>query len=120
MSSMKLCISEATTMAATFAEDVAGFADAGCSAMEVWLTKLETHLEKHSPADARKMLEDRQMKLAAASYQGGLLLSQGRNARPISTTSGVASIFASISGSLRCWLPRTSTDLWTSRLSSGR
>jgi 4-hydroxyphenylpyruvate dioxygenase len=77
MKRMKLCISEATTMAATFAEDVAGFADAGCSAMEVWLTKLETHLEKHSPADTRKMLEDRQMALAAASYQGGLLLSQG-------------------------------------------
>jgi 4-hydroxyphenylpyruvate dioxygenase len=45
--------------------------------MEVWLTKLETHLEKHSLADTRKFLEDQQMSLVAASYQGGLLLSQG-------------------------------------------
>lgn len=45
--------------------------------MEVWLTKLETHLEKHSLADTRQLLEDQQMSLVAASYQGGLLLSQG-------------------------------------------
>jgi 2-keto-myo-inositol isomerase len=74
---MKPCISEATTLPCTFAEDVAAYADAGCSGMEVWLTKLETHLENHSTADTRKLLEDRQITLAAASYQGGLLLSQG-------------------------------------------
>jgi len=70
-------MSEATTMAASFAADVQTFAAAGFRAMEVWLTKLETHLEKHSLADTRKLLEDQQMTLAAASYQGGLLLSQG-------------------------------------------
>ena len=53
------------------------FAEGGCHALEVWLTKLETHLETHSAADTRKLLEDHQMTLAAASYQGGLLLSQG-------------------------------------------
>jgi 4-hydroxyphenylpyruvate dioxygenase len=45
--------------------------------MEVWLTKLETHLEKHSAADTRALLADRAVTLAAAAYQGGLLLSQG-------------------------------------------
>lgn len=74
---MKPCISEATTMPGTFAEDVRAYADAGCPAMEVWLTKLETHLETHSAADTLKFLEDRHMALAAAAYQGGLLLSQG-------------------------------------------
>ncbi len=78
---MKPCISEATTLPATFAEDVAAYADAGCSAMEVWLTKLETHLEQHSAAETRQLLADRQMTLAAASYQGGLLLSQGEQRR---------------------------------------
>jgi 4-hydroxyphenylpyruvate dioxygenase len=78
---MKPCISEATTMPGTFAEDVAAYADAGCPALEVWLTKLETHLEKHTPADTRKLLEDRQLTLAAAAYQGGLLLSQGDQRR---------------------------------------
>ncbi|HEY7312566.1 MAG TPA: sugar phosphate isomerase/epimerase [Gemmataceae bacterium] len=74
---MKPCISEATTLSSSFAEDVHGYADAGCPALEVWLTKLEAHLEKNSVADTCKLLEDRQIALAAASYQGGLLLSQG-------------------------------------------
>jgi sugar phosphate isomerase/epimerase len=72
------CISEASTLPRTFVEDVAGYADGGCQVMEVWLTKLETHLEKHSSSETRKLLEDRQMTLAAASYQGGLLLSQAQ------------------------------------------
>jgi sugar phosphate isomerase/epimerase len=74
---MKPCISQATTMPCPFADDVANFADAGCTALEVWLTKLEQHLEHHSAADTRKLLNDRGMILAAAAYQGGLLLSQG-------------------------------------------
>ena len=78
---MKACISEAVTLSRTFAEDVNGYADGGCHALEVWLTKLENHLEKHSVADTRKLIEDRQMTLAAASYQGGLLLSQGEQRR---------------------------------------
>src|SRR4051794_36404276 len=78
---MKPCISQACTMRGSFADDVAGFAEAGCHAAEVWLTKLETHLESHGPADTRKLLEDCQMTLAAAAYQGGLLLSQGEARR---------------------------------------
>lgn len=64
-------------MPSSFAEDVASFAEGGCSAMEVWLTKLETHLETHSVADTRKLLDDRGVKLVAASFQGGLLQSHG-------------------------------------------
>jgi 2-keto-myo-inositol isomerase len=71
------CISEVTTLPATFAEDVAAFADGGWPAMEVWLTKLETHLRTHTVEDTRRLLADRNMTLAAAAYQGGLLLSQG-------------------------------------------
>ncbi len=78
---MKLCISQATTMPLTFAEDVAAYADARCGAMEVWLTKLEQHLEKHSADDTRDLLEDRRVTLSAAAYQGGLLLSQGEARR---------------------------------------
>jgi 2-keto-myo-inositol isomerase len=74
---MKPCISEATTLPGTFAEDVARFADAGCRGMEVWLTKLEAHLEQHSVEATRTLLADRGLALAAAAYQGGLLLSQG-------------------------------------------
>ncbi|HLJ97600.1 MAG TPA: sugar phosphate isomerase/epimerase family protein [Gemmataceae bacterium] len=81
MNDMKLCISEATTLSATFAEDVEAYAEAGWTAMEVWLTKLENHLKTHSVAQTRQLLQDRQMTLAAASYQGGLLLSQGEQRR---------------------------------------
>jgi 2-keto-myo-inositol isomerase len=71
------CISEACTLKHSFQDDVAGYSEGGCRAMEVWLTKLEDHLNQHSPLETRSLLEDRQMTLAAASYQGGLLLSQG-------------------------------------------
>jgi sugar phosphate isomerase/epimerase len=74
---MKPCISEATTLPTTFADDVAAYADAACPGMEVWLTKLETHLDTHSLAETRELLQRRNLTLAAASYQGGLLLSQG-------------------------------------------
>lgn len=74
---MKPCISQATTMPSNFADDVANYADAGCPAMEVWLTKLEQHLEHTSAGNTRKLLAERGMTLAAAAYQGGLLLSQG-------------------------------------------
>jgi sugar phosphate isomerase/epimerase len=56
---------------------VANFSSVGCSALEVWLPKLESHLEKHSLDSTRKLLGDRNITLAAAAYQGGLLLSQG-------------------------------------------
>jgi sugar phosphate isomerase/epimerase len=78
---MNPCLSEVTTLPTPFADDVAAYAAGGCTAMEVWLTKLERHLEQHSAADTRKLLEDHQMTLAAASYQGGLLLSQGEQRR---------------------------------------
>lgn len=74
---MKPCISQATTMAAPFAEDVAAFAAAGWPAVEVWLTKLENHFATADAADTRKLLDDKGITLAAAGYQGGLLLSQG-------------------------------------------
>src|SRR5262249_26470876 len=78
---MKLCISEVSTMPASFREDVVGYSAAGCKCMEVWLTKLETALETDSAVDLRNFVEDKQVKLAAASYQGGLLLSQGEQRR---------------------------------------
>jgi sugar phosphate isomerase/epimerase len=71
------CISQATTLAGTFADDVENYPAAGCRAIEVWLTKLEKHLESISVSDTRKALSDRGITLLAASYQGGLLLSQG-------------------------------------------
>lgn len=64
-------------MPASFEEDVAALSQAGCPALEVWLTKLEQHLETASIEDTRKLLADKGVTPVAASYQGGLLLSQG-------------------------------------------
>lgn len=76
---MKLCISQSTTMTTSFAEDLKGYSDGGCTGIEVWLTKLEEHLKAHSAADTKKQVEDLGITLAGASYQGGLLLSQGES-----------------------------------------
>ncbi len=74
---MIACVSQVTTLPATFAEDIESYAAAGCMVTEVWLTKLEKHLEDVSASDTRKALVDRGIQLVAAAYQGGLLLSQG-------------------------------------------
>jgi 4-hydroxyphenylpyruvate dioxygenase len=71
------CISQATTLTTPFADDVREAASGGVTAVEVWLTKLETHLEELSAEDTRVFVADRGVKLVAAAYQGGLLLSQG-------------------------------------------
>ncbi|MCS7047322.1 MAG: sugar phosphate isomerase/epimerase [Gemmataceae bacterium] len=78
---MRPCLSAALTMSCSFADDVAHFADVGCHAMEVWLTKLEEHLERHSVATTKKLVADRGLELIAAAYQGGLLLSEGEARR---------------------------------------
>lgn len=74
---MKPCLSETLTLPASFADDVATFSEVGCHAIEVWLPKLETHLESHSLSDTRNLLGEWSVTLVAAAYQGGLLLSQG-------------------------------------------
>ena len=78
---MKLCISQATTLPASFADDLSAFADVGWPAVELWLTKLEKHLETATLDDVRRLLHDRQLVPAAAAYQGGLLLTQGEERR---------------------------------------
>ncbi len=78
---MKPCISQATTLPTPFADDIAGHAEGGWRAVEVWLTKLETHLETCSAHDTQRLLSDRGVTPAAAAYQGGLLLSQGEQRR---------------------------------------
>lgn len=78
---MTPCFSQACTMPTGFADDVAACADAGFAAMEVWLTKLEQHLEKTNADETRRFLAEKNLRLAAAAYQGGLLLSQGEARR---------------------------------------
>src|SRR5258708_1608401 len=71
------CISQATTLSRSFADDAEDYPAGRCTAIEVWLTKLEKHLQEVSAEATRKALADRGVTLIAAAYQGGLLLSQG-------------------------------------------
>jgi sugar phosphate isomerase/epimerase len=75
---MTPCIAQATTLAGSFADDLENYPAAGCRVLEVWLTKLEQHLETTMVAATRQQIADRGLTLAAAAYQGGLLLSQGQ------------------------------------------
>jgi 2-keto-myo-inositol isomerase len=74
---MKLCLSQSCTMTTPFADDLAAYAGGGCAAIEVWLTKLETHLQTHSVDETLRLIGQNGLTLAAAGMQGGLLLSQG-------------------------------------------
>jgi sugar phosphate isomerase/epimerase len=74
---MRPCVSQTCTLPAEPADDLAAFAAAGLPAAEVWLTKLEKHLETVSADATAKFLADHGIALAAAAYQGGLLASQG-------------------------------------------
>jgi 2-keto-myo-inositol isomerase len=78
---MKPCLSNVTTLPTPFLEDVNAYADAGVQAMEVWLTKMEEHLQKTPVPATKKLLQDRGLNLVAAAYQGGLLLTQGQQRR---------------------------------------
>ena len=74
---MKACINQVTTLSTPFEADLPAYARGGWTAVEVWLTKLETYLEAHSIAEARGLLDGEGLRAVAASMQGGLLLSRG-------------------------------------------
>ena len=74
---MKLAINQATTMPATFEEDVAAYASAGFDAVELWLDKVAKFLEKQPLQEARRLLSDHGLKPVGACFHFGVMLSQG-------------------------------------------
>jgi 2-keto-myo-inositol isomerase len=82
---MKLCLSSVTILPGTLADDISACAEAGCSYLEVWLTKLESYLQGNgawaTPSAVKQLMADKQVTFAGAAYQGGLLLSQGEARR---------------------------------------
>jgi 4-hydroxyphenylpyruvate dioxygenase len=78
---MRPCLGQVSSLSGSFEDDIDGFADAAGSAIELWLTKLETYLQARSIAEVSTRAADRGLTLAAASFQGGILLSQGESRR---------------------------------------
>src|SRR3954464_5253122 len=74
-------LSQVSCLNSPFDRDLEDFAAAGCQSVEVWLTKLETYLEKHTLKDVRYWLEKTRLNLGVASFQGGLVASQGEARR---------------------------------------
>jgi sugar phosphate isomerase/epimerase len=74
---MTPCISQACTLPADCADDLAAYAGAGWPAVELWLTKVEAYLQSHSAEQLQALFADGRLKPIAAAYQGGLLIAQG-------------------------------------------
>ena len=74
---MRPCISQATTLSTSFEDDLPAYSRSGWTAVEIWLTKLETYLRSHALSDAKAILQANGLVPAAAASQGGLLLSRG-------------------------------------------
>jgi len=74
-------LSQVCCLNSPFDRDLEDFAGAGCQCVEVWLTKLETYLESRTLKDVRYWLEKMRLSLPVASFQGGLLASQGDKRR---------------------------------------
>ncbi|MBI1904594.1 MAG: sugar phosphate isomerase/epimerase [Planctomycetia bacterium] len=70
-------LSQVCTLAAPLETDVADYAAAACRTIELWLGKVEAYLETHSAADLKRLLAEHEVSAPVASYQGGLLTSQG-------------------------------------------
>ncbi len=78
---MQPCLSQVCSLGSSFEDDMDGYADAAGSSMELWLTKLEDYLKTHGVEEVRSRAADRGLTLAAAAFQGGLLVSQGEARR---------------------------------------
>lgn len=74
-------LSQVCSLHSPFEDDLADYAAGQCRAVEIWLTKLENYLEEHSPEAFRGLLEEHGLTAPVASYQGGLLTSQGEARR---------------------------------------
>src|SRR6185312_10417230 len=78
---MKPCLAQVSTLNAPFEQDIADYAAGQCKAVELWFGKLETFRETHACDDVRRLLEEHEVAAPVASFQGGLLTSQGEARR---------------------------------------
>lgn len=69
---MRPTIAQVSALSSTFDNDVREFSAAGWKSLEIWLTKLETHLAAHSLQEVRTELDRLELAAPVASLQGGL------------------------------------------------
>lgn len=74
---MKPAIAQVCSLMGPLEGDVEDYAAGHCSAIELYWTKVENYLKERSVDDLRRILDENQMEAPVASFQGGLLASQG-------------------------------------------
>ena len=74
---MRPALSQVCSLHSSFETDLADYAAGQCDAIDIWLTKLETHVQTNSRDDTRRLLDETGIRAPVASYQAGLLTSQG-------------------------------------------
>ena len=75
------CLSQVCSLNSPFERNIEDYAAGACRAVELWLGKLETYLQSHTTADVIALLKSHDVIAPVASYQGGLLTSQGDQRR---------------------------------------
>ena len=74
---MRPALSQVCSLHSPFGTDLAEYAAGHCEAIDVWLTKLETHVQSTSVDATRRLLDEHGIRAPVASFQGGLLMTQG-------------------------------------------
>ena len=74
---MKPALAQVCSLNSPLEMDVEEYAAGKCQAIELWVGKLDTYLDNHSPADLRDLLARHGVVAPVASFQGGLLSGQG-------------------------------------------
>jgi 4-hydroxyphenylpyruvate dioxygenase len=70
-------ISQVCSLHAPFEKDIADYAAGACRSIELWFGKLDTYLKDHTLADVHRLCAESGVTTPVASFQGGLLTSQG-------------------------------------------
>jgi 4-hydroxyphenylpyruvate dioxygenase len=70
-------ISQVCSLNSPFQQDLEDYAAGHVGSVEIWLTKLELWLTNHSLDDFQRIRDKLELQTPVASYQGGLLASQG-------------------------------------------
>ncbi|MFM9197569.1 MAG: sugar phosphate isomerase/epimerase family protein, partial [Planctomycetia bacterium] len=74
---MRPCISTVCSLDSGLETILEDYAAGHCDAVDLWLGHAETYLESHGPGDLADLLAAHGITAVAASFQGGLLTSQG-------------------------------------------
>ena len=70
-------ISQVCSLNSPFQQDLEDYAAGHCGGVEIWLTKFEGWLQTHSLDDFQRLRDKLELQTPVASFQGGLLASQG-------------------------------------------